>query len=237
MTRYCFKPTWLPTLATLILLPGLLSLGFWQLHRAEQKRNLLAQYSLGQSQHPLPLNEVLKQDRQFDFLPVSVTGVYQNQRQVLLDNQSHDHSLGYHALTPLLEKTTGKIILVDRGWIPRVANQGLPLFDAVAGEQHLTGYLKKPSHNPFILGQNERNPGQWPRLIQQVEIANLQASFGVKLYPFILLLDASQPHGFIRDWHPVVLSPERHMGYAFQWFSLAGALLIIYLALNIKRKE
>ena len=43
-------------------------------------------------------------------------------------------------------------------------------------------------------------------------------------------------HGFERVWRPVRgIGPQRHRGYAFQWFSLALALLVIYVVVNTRR--
>jgi len=43
LNRFCFTPKLLPTLATLLVLPLLISLGFWQLDRADQKDMLKQQ--------------------------------------------------------------------------------------------------------------------------------------------------------------------------------------------------
>jgi surfeit locus 1 family protein len=39
-----FSPRPIPTVATVVLLPILISLGFWQLDRAAQKRQMLQQF-------------------------------------------------------------------------------------------------------------------------------------------------------------------------------------------------
>jgi surfeit locus 1 family protein len=99
----------------------------------------------------------------------------------------------------------------------------------------LNGILYIPPEKVFVLGEGEdRNPG-WPKVLQRIRLDLQQTQLGYPLLPVVLLLDPDQPHGFVRDWRPVVFGPERHVGYAFQWFSLATALVIIYLILNIRR--
>jgi surfeit locus 1 family protein len=50
------------------------------------------------------------------------------------------------------------------------------------------------------------------------------------------LLDASDGHGFVRDWRPVYgVTPDKHRAYAMQWFTLALVLLLIYIGVNSKR--
>ncbi|MGH8224509.1 MAG: SURF1 family cytochrome oxidase biogenesis protein, partial [Woeseiaceae bacterium] len=49
----------------------------------------------------------------------------------------------------------------------------------------------------------------------------LAAALGAELRSFVLLLDAAEPSGFLRDWQPREAGPMRHYGYAFQWFAMA----------------
>ena len=58
---------------------------------------------------------------------------------------------------------------------------------------------------------------------------------GYQLMPVMLLLEPEEPDGFVREWHPLTFGPERNVGYAVQWFGLALALAIIYLAVNLHR--
>ncbi len=73
--HWVFKPEIIPTIVFLLGFPLLLSLGCWQLHRAEEKRQLLGQYSLRIQQSPVPIK-----GHEPDYTPVSVTGYYDNQR-------------------------------------------------------------------------------------------------------------------------------------------------------------
>jgi len=55
--------------------------------------------------------------------------------------------------------------------------------------------------------------------------------------PGVLLLDAAEPDGYLRDWRASDFGPERHLGYAFQWFALAVTLVILYLAWSFRKSE
>jgi len=237
MRRYSFKPKILPTLATILLLPGLIGLGFWQLQRAKQKRELLAMYDVRLKKAAQPITEVAMNLTQVNFLPVEVKGEFDNQRNILLNNRYHNHVLGYQVLTPLFIKETGKAILINRGWIPRgESHQHLPKIVPVEDIQVLKGYAKIPDKNIFTLS-HKQDDEQWPREVQQINLSEIGRQLGVELYPFILLLAPDQAHGFERDWNPVVVNPAKHTGYAVQWFSLAGLLIIIYVGVNLRRKE
>ena len=90
------------------------SLGFWQLHRADEKRKILAHEAMLSARQPalwrgsiqdiLPFKRVLFAGK---FLP----------QVFFLDNQYHAHQIGYHVISPLL-MSTGRLVLVDRGWVP-----------------------------------------------------------------------------------------------------------------------
>ena len=70
-------------------------------------------------------------------------------------------------------------------------------------------------------------------------LPELQTIFGATLLPRIVLLDESEPDGFRRDWsaHYSVteFGPEKHIGYAVQWFGLALALIAIYIVVGLKQ--
>jgi surfeit locus 1 family protein len=58
-----------------------------------------------------------------------------------------------------------------------------------------------------------------------------------KVYPFIIRLDKQDAYGFVREWAIVSMPPQRHFAYAAQWFAMAGVILILFVALNVKRYE
>jgi surfeit locus 1 family protein len=66
-------------------------------------------------------------------------------------------------------------------------------------------------------------------------VTEIGEQLGDQPYPMQLLLDANNTDGFLRDWRPTVMGPERHLGYAVQWFGLAVTLMIIYIVVNMKK--
>jgi cytochrome oxidase assembly protein ShyY1 len=59
------------------------------------------------------------------------------------------------------------------------------------------------------------------------------------LAPRVLRLDPALKVGYLRDLNilPNTLPPERHLGYAVQWFGLALAVLITALVLTLRRRR
>lgn len=227
--RYTFKPHWLTTLATLILFPILISLGFWQLHRAEFKRELIAQYAHRSQMAPLNIADLNKQQDQ-RFYRLTVTGSFDNAHSLLIDNKIHDHQIGYELITPFAVKDQNKYLLVDRGWIAASKNRAqLPTIPLIEGKQTLTGILLETNPKSFQLGEDSFGK-QWPWRVQTLPTAALPKLLGQPVYSYILSLEPQ----------PLTargLQPERHSGYAFQWFALAATLGLIYLFVNLKRHK
>lgn len=235
-----FRPGLWPTVVTLVLLALLVTLGFWQLSRAEQKRELLAAYGDLPLDAPVRLNEDFRLGPDWRFRRAQVRGRFDAEHQFLLDNRVHQGRVGYFVLTPLRLAQSDHAILVNRGWVPQGATRedlpALPLPDAAAPVT-LAGLIDFPPEHVFMLGEGEgRDPG-WPKVLQRVRLPVQAEQLGVPLLPALLLLDPADPAGFVRDWHPVVFGPERHVGYAVQWFALALVLAMLYLWVNIERPD
>lgn len=235
--RYEFRPGLWPSLATCCLLILLVSLGFWQLDRAAQKRALLEAYGDRPADAPLLISPGFAPDADWRYRRAEVEGRYLAERQFLLDNRVYRGRVGYHVLTPVRIAQTEYAVLVNRGWVPQGATRSdLPAIPAPADERlRIEGLIDIPSEKVFVLGEGEdREPG-WPKVLQQIRFDLHAEQLGVRLLPMVLLLAEDQPGGFVRDWNPIVIGPERHVGYAVQWFALAVVLSILYLWVNVRR--
>ncbi|MFA9459334.1 SURF1 family protein [Thiohalorhabdus sp. Cl-TMA] len=239
---YEFRPRLLPALVTLALLPALLALGFWQLDRAEQKRALLAQWEAGKRAAPSALSELGatgSKDADTRFRRVRAKGQYDQAHQFLLDNQIREGRAGFQVLTPLRLAGREKAVLINRGWVPMGASRrDLPDLPAPEGEQQLRGILTDPPSVGIRLGEADTGGNDWPKVVQYVAPERIQKQLGYPVMERVIQLGRNQPHGFERDWEaPVHFGPQRHVGYAVQWFGLAAALLAIFLVVNTKRSK
>lgn len=242
---YHFSPAWIPSIATALLLPLLISLGCWQLQRAEYKHMLQNKY---QNRLTTPLSQVIEMNSAqkdwaaLDYYPIKVTGHYDNQHNILLDNKIQNHQVGYHVITPFITHDDNKnnyIILINRGWIPREKTPSqLPTLTPVLGTQTITGLIHIPSKHSFSLGQNYPTEINWPLVMQTINLTDITKLLQQPIQPFTILLNSNNPYGFARDWQPIIhVPPEKHLGYAFQWFALAFALLVIYIVVNTKKEK
>jgi cytochrome oxidase assembly protein ShyY1 len=53
----------------------------------------------------------------------------------------------------------------------------------------------------------------------------------------VVLLDAGEPDGYLRQWQAPGFPPIRHIGYAVQWFGLALTLFVIYIVTNLRAAQ
>jgi surfeit locus 1 family protein len=230
--HYQFKPRLLPSLAVLMLLPFLLSLGFWQLGRMEEKQDIIENMAAGKTGEAVAINADFRPD---EYSKVKVLGKFLPQFSILLEHQLHNGNVGYHVLTPFAASDDHPWLLINRGWISKddVLKSREPLDESL----DLTGLAYYPSENRFILGENFSKTPDGELKIQHMDFAGLEQELHHSLYPFVLLLDPNAPAGFVRDWEIKTMPPSKHLGYAVQWFALAATLLIIYLFTNLKRKS
>lgn len=212
-------------------------LGFWQLDRAEQKQALLAQYEVGQRSQV----EITPQnaDSLSRYQRVRVSGHFDAAHQILLDNMpSHTGRPGYRVLTPL--QSSAGWLLVDRGWLPLGATRAiLPDVSIGEAERNLTGTMDAlPRAGLQLADPPVDSNASWPRVLSFPLQPALERQLGRKLIPGVLLLDASQPDGYERVWEAHLgFKPERHIGYAVQWFALAGAAAMIFLLMGFRTKK
>jgi surfeit locus 1 family protein len=220
-------------------------LGFWQLSRAQEKKQLLSQWTQTQDLKPLSLENMptpLNEQADLRFRSVLTSAQLLNEYTILLDNKIKNGQVGYHVIIPARLKNN-QIILINRGWIPLgPSRQIIPTITPILGEISIEGYLDFAYRNPFIRYATEVNTLTWPLRMQWLDMALLSAALDTSIYPMLIVLHESSPYAFLapqqqKEW----LNPERHQGYAVQWFSLAVTLFVLYwfyLVKNtLKRKK
>jgi len=243
MPAYRFRPQWIPTLCCLVLGCVLVALGRWQWARAEEKqilqdeqrmaRGAPAQFYDGTT---VPGSQAISQE-----LPVWVTGVLDSEHSFMLDNQILDARPGFDLLTPL-HLGENRWMIVDRGWMPWDAARHMPELPVPRIEQlTLYGSVYLPSEKQRVLKADDYTSPSWPFLIQKFDFPAMQhvlsgQSPDMKLAPFVLRLNPDQVvergEQLPRRWQWLGMGPEKHRAYAFQWFGMAIALMILYLVFS-----
>jgi len=237
--RARFRAGLAPTLATALLLPALIGLGFWQLDRADQKRTLQAEYDRRQAEAPKTLRSVLEEPGALRYRPLRVRGHYEPAYQFLLDNRVHQGQAGYHVLTPLRIEDGEVRILVNRGWVAVGPDRArLPEIDTPRSEVEVTGVATVPLGKGFRLGAVKPSGASWQPLWSYLDLEGYARSVPFPVQPAVILLDPASPAGgFVRQWGRLDAGIQTHLGYALTWFSLAVALLAIYTLVNVRRSD
>jgi surfeit locus 1 family protein len=231
-----FAPQPWAALLTLAAIGAFGSLGTWQVGRAQEKRAMLASFERGMhSNRPLGSAGVEALPR---FQHVTVKGRYDPQHQVLLDNMpSSTGEPGYRVLTPFVRAGSPRLLLVDRGWVPLGPTRAqLPAIGVDSDARVAAGRLDQLPVPGIRVGP-AGSPGvpRWPRVLNFPTQADLESVLAQPVESRIVLLDAGRPDGFERAWRPALgFPPERHIGYAVQWFALAIVALVIFVALSIE---
>lgn len=234
--KYQFKPPLIPSVLVLLLLPLLLRLGFWQLARADQKRQILATQSAKLALPPKLIDRNVEDSENLEYRRLQINGTFLPQYQIFIDNKVHQSEAGYDVVTPLQIKDSKQIVLIDRGWIPLGASHmQLPTIKTPEQEVSVIGIAKYHPKDVVSFGAGNRSNKGWPAVVRFIDIKELRAETKLNLLPFLLLLDPKSQYGFVREWKFVNMPPEKHISYAVQWFAMAFALLVIYLVVNFKR--
>jgi surfeit locus 1 family protein len=230
-----FAPHPLMTLLTIALLALLISLGRWQLRRADEKRVLYDSFAAG--------NDATRTiDATTATLPryqhVEAAGHYDAGRQVLIDNMVESGQAGYFVITPF-ELQGGGWILINRGWVPVGASRAVrPAIPVDARPRVIHGRADNLPSPGIQLGTRAVLTPPYPVVAsfpKQDEVAALLKESHWARAADLILLDPSEPEGYVRHWSAPGFPPMRHVGYAVQWFGLAAALFVIYLVTNSRR--
>jgi len=218
--------------ATLALL---ISLGFWQLDRADEKRAIEDQIASANSGDVeiVVSTEFLKEK---EYYHVRLQGSYIDDKQFIYDNQIVDQISGYYVLTPLVLKGDSKAVLINRGFIPWNGRRDkLADIDIADKLTEVKVQISKPVKRMEL--EASELTGDFPVLIQALDLDEMSTIASLDFASVIGLLSPESDNGFVRQWEPYTGSIERHIGYAIQWFLMALVLAFIGIRLALKQRK
>ena len=224
-----------PSILILATMAFLVSLGFWQLDRADQKRTIEASIqkaNTGVVELIVNQNELLNKE----YYEVRLQGSYISDKQFIYDNQIVDQASGYYVLTPFVLTGQSNAIMINRGFIPWNGRRDQLADIAVDyASREIKIQVSKPIKRIELKTSDISN--QFPVLIQAIDFDVIEEISSTSFVDVIGLLDPSSDDGFVRKWEPYTGSIEKHIGYAIQWFLMALVLGIIGIRIGLKQRK
>jgi cytochrome oxidase assembly protein ShyY1 len=242
--RFLLTRQWLIlALLALVLIPTMVELGFWQLHRHEHRvaQNSLISHNLKAKPVPVatltsPGHTVPRSDY---WRAVTATGMYDTKHEVVVRRRtSTDGSVGFHVLIPL-DLKGGGTVLVNRGWIPTADDQrAFPDIPAVpTGEVTVTGRLKADETTGT---SGIKDLSDLPdRQVMLINSAQQAKALSRPVLGGYIEQTAPEPSGDVPE---LIAAPDDssigpHMAYAVQWWLFAAGVPAGYVVLARREKR
>ena len=210
-----------------------ITLGVWQLGRAVEKAEQIAQHARLLNLPAEKLEEVPDKER-IDGRLVEVVGAIEIEQVFLLDNVVLDGRVGFEVVHPMrLEQ--GGTVLINRGFVAAGASRAvIPKVPAVENRVSTLGRIYR---SDWMNSDQPLAYDGWPRVVPTRDPGVLSGVLGQQLLPFVVRLEASDPNGLPRNWVTSVMLPEKHQGYAVQWFAMAAVLVSMFLYFTFGRQS
>ncbi|MGX1309632.1 surfeit locus 1 family protein [Amorphus suaedae] len=232
-----------PTLATLVALAILVSLGSWQVHRLAWKEGLIAAATSRSVADPVPAPGPsewagLKED-QWIYRRVSVTGHYgPGELHVFMALSEPNGPLGgpgYLVFAPFVTDA-GWTLLVDRGFVPIDRKDPATRPGPPAGEVTIEGLMRHGEQQAFFTPAPDLQKNEWIVRDLPVMDAALDLDPGTTA-PYYVSLVASQtpPGGLPQAGETPLTFANSHLQYAVTWYGLAVVLVFVYAAFAWRR--
>lgn len=229
-----------PTLAAIAVVAATLSLGQWQLRRADEKRAMQAQVEAAARAVPVSIAPEPVDPALVDGRRVVVRGSWVADRTVFIDNRTHKGVAGFQVVTPVKIEGSQLHVLVLRGWVARDPQDRLrlPAVDTPAGPVEVDGLAQ--ARIPQVLElQAAPLPGPGERIWQNLDYGRFERWSGLRLQAVLVRQspDSANADALVRDWPVAAIDVDKHLGYAFQWFLLAAVTTGLWIYFGFFRRR
>jgi surfeit locus 1 family protein len=231
MGALSFAPRPVPTIAAVLVVALTVSLGRWQMHRAEEKGARQALLEARMQEAPVDLTGPVPSAEPLVFRRVHARGEWLAPAQVFIDNQIHEGRAGFAVITPLRLQGSQAVALVNRGWVARGPEYPrAPRVDVPPGPVDVHGLATVPPARFLELSGETVSGDVW----QNLSIARLRDRLRLDALPVVVLADPPAP-----GLAPFAERPDagvaKHLEYELTWFALAATVVVLWVALNLRR--
>ncbi|MEK9661420.1 MAG: SURF1 family protein [Alphaproteobacteria bacterium] len=254
-----FRPTLWATIVVIPMLAVLIGLGVWQLQRLDWKEELIALRVERITAPPIdlvPRNRVerltdpgqfelrlapdkgvamLSDDPEsFEYRPIRLAGTFRHDRAVRLLSRTRDGIVGVHVVTPLDLPQGGGTVYVDRGWVAQADAQRPDGYARPEGRTIVEGHVRRFAEPGSFTPDNPADSDGWYWLDPAALAARTGDGTATAFYVQAGPDDSgAAPFGSAPD----IALRNPHLEYALTWFGVAGALVGVYIAFHIRRRD
>jgi surfeit locus 1 family protein len=222
-----FRPLPILTVATLVALAILISLGAWQLQRRAEKHALLEQIETRALAAPAAIEILLATGDYAAHRRATAQGAFIPGREAFVYAPRADKgpTVQGYKLVSAFALLSGGTILIDRGWVPAAWRERPATSAASAGKIEIEGVLR-PSSRPATFTPP---PDLAKRTFFQRDTVAIGKVLNLSLATTLVFEATTRADGGPEPLPSAVNIPDNHLNYALTWFSLAMVLLVIYL--------
>lgn len=233
--RFALRPRWvLSHVLVAVLVVLMVSLGFWQLRRLDERRARNDLVSVRSEEPTASLPAVVDVDGSPDdaaavrFRRVEASGSFEPGSDVLVRNRTFRGQPGSWLLA-VLRLDDGDAVIVNRGWVPVTGEQEPPAGAlAPAGPVTVIGLLETTQERGRF-GSTDPADGRLQR-VARVDVGRLARQIDGEVHPVWIQLEEQRPGS--GDLPIPVEPPEQsegnHFSYAVQWFIFSTIALVGY---------
>ncbi len=234
---FAFSRRWLGYLALVVIFAvACVGLSMWQLARRDEARAEIQRVEANWESAPRPLADVLPELDSFDaddkWMPVTMSGRYLTDEQLLVRGRPMDGNPGFDVLVPL-ELADGTVFVVDRGWLPVGNEQDEPDVVPAAPEGDVTVVVRLKAGEPVVAGRSAPE-GQiatihLPDIAERVGAPTFTGAYG--------MLASEDPAPATRPAATAkpVADEGPHLSYAFQWI-VFGIMAFVALGWAVRQE-
>lgn len=227
--------------------------GTWQVNRLQWKQGLIAELAAAQKEAPRSgLPKDTAELAALQFRPVTVRGTWLGDTEFHITPRYIHDQFGYALITPL-KLTDGRILLINRGWIPgKKKLLEMRPETHVRGNVVLSGLVRVGAERNYFTPANQPEKNIWFGR----DIADMAAY--AKLENVVpAMVDVVAPEALAKEKPVAQKTAETkqaelklpvpsdgiirlrndHLSYIVTWYGIALGILVIFLVYHRKKKQ
>jgi cytochrome oxidase assembly protein ShyY1 len=248
--RFLLSRQWvILTVLGLVMIPVMIKLGYWQLHRHETRVANNEVISANLKAEPVPVESVTEPGAVLGqselYRPVTATGRFDAAHEVVARHRTSDdggssdgaggRQIGYHVITPLI-LDNGGAVLVNRGWIDSGDDPtAFPEIPAPpSGQVTVTGRLR-PDETTAATGIRDVQ-GLPDRQVMLISSSKMDPEYAPEqlVSGYLELVSLSLPATGAQP--QLIPAPDHsgigpHLAYAVQWWLFAAMVPVGWVVL------